>query len=124
MRVFPTIPHSFPTIRIVRAHVRCSRFDVKESLAKTAKSSTLEPELVHRLRKQPEDNLHTEDGGQRHQPQPERWRALSREEYNRKNGDHSTDFADATRDCESRIVDGLNRQVSIFCQPALARKFQ
>jgi hypothetical protein len=74
----------------------------------------LEPEPVDRLRKQPEDNLHPEEGGQRHQPQPERWRSLWREEQNRKNGDKPAGFAGATGNCESRIVDGLNCQESIF----------
>src|SRR2546423_8763177 len=111
MRVLPLIAQRAPVRRSGPALLKPKP---KESSSRSVQLHIANPELVHRLREQPEHELHERERDERPKREPKRQSSPRRHQCEYQCSNEASKLADSTGDREARIVDGLNGTIRLL----------
>jgi hypothetical protein len=119
VRVFPLIPERRP----VGGRSAAGRASSKEMACGRANRLSFEPVFVHRLSKNPEDDVHREQRNKGAQDEPEYARAYRRQRSEQPCDDDGNGLGGADQG-ESRVVDPLDDEIVVAIQSPLSWKLK
>jgi hypothetical protein len=122
VRVLPLVAQLGP-IRRAGGRTPPQRVKQEEACARALQAEILEPEIVHRMDRDPIQGMHRGERKEGAQREPERSCSKRREDQQQQQQDQADGFGGAA-DGKARIVDRLDGEIFVLRQPHLSGQLE